>query len=1247
MAPVPSEIRGKPSGKKGTKLTAKKVAKGAKLNSRSSSGPSKIKSKPFLIVGIGASAGGLEAFTDLLRHLPSDTGMAFVLIQHLDPKHESMLTLLLSKATPMPIREAKDGEAVEPNHVYVIPPNTDMTISNRVLHLMPREEIRGRHMVIDHFFRSLAEDQRSKVIGIILSGTASDGTLGLKAIKAEGGITFAQDEKSAKYGGMPHSAVVAGAVDFILPPEEIAKELTRLSRSSYVLGPATSAPINQSVESETSGLNLEEELRKKIFSLLLTSKGVNFAYYKHATVERRILRRMGLRKMESLKDYVKYIQDNPGELDALYQDILIHVTGFFRDPKAFDALKKAVFPILLKKRSPEVGIRVWVPGCSTGEEAYSLAITLMEFLGKMSQNIPIQIFATDIDGVALEKAQAGKYTGNMISDVSAERLQRFFTKVEGGYQVSKPVREICVFARHDLTRDPPFSSLDLISCRNVLIYMGPLLQKRVMGIFHYALKTSGYLLLGKSESIGGFSEFFALADKKHKIYSRKTTAARLTYGPAAAGYEIKKMDSIKEMRKEGLDVEEEADRIVLSRYAPAGVIINDHMDILHFRGHTGPYIEPSPGAASWNLLRMAQEGLKLELRTAIHEARKKDAAVRREGLQVPYNGEFREVNIEVLPIKGPPGERFFLILFEEGNPPALSKGGLTRKEISLAGAGVKGGRKGAKETSKAVQLERELAATKKFLQSVIEEQEGTNEELRAANEEILSSNEEFQSVNEELETSRQELESSNEELTTLNQELHNRNSELAQLNNDLINLLGNANLPIVMLGGDLRIRRFTAMAERILNLIPTDVGRPVTDIKLGMNLPDLESQVLEVIKTVAVKEMEITDRKNCWYSLQIRPYRTSDNKIDGAVLVFADIDALKKSMEKIKESLDYAEAIIETVREPLVILDQDLKVKTANRSFYKTFQVKPEQTENRLIYDLGDRQWDIPELRRLFEEILPQNTQFQDFEVDHEFSSIGHRVMLLNARPINQHGNGLKLILLAIDDITVRKTLEGKIKDFNNRLLLAYEQERKRISHELHDSLAANLAAVKMGLERKLNSMKEGSSSREIKIEDSISNLQRNIEELRRIMNNLHPSVLDDLGLFPAISWFCREFRSVYSGIRVEEKIAIQESEVPKFLNIVIFRILQEALNNTAKHSKANLIRVFLAKEDGSIQLVIEDNGQGFDLAEIDSVKGTRGLGLGSMKERVDLSGGVFDIVSHPGEGTTIQARWPRTTEPI
>ncbi|RPJ05750.1 MAG: hypothetical protein EHM36_07870, partial [Deltaproteobacteria bacterium] len=647
--------------------------------------------KSLTIVGIGASAGGLEAFTQLLRNLPANTGMAFVLVQHLDPKHESMLTQLLSRRTKMPVNEAKDGMAVEPDHIYIIPPNRDMTISRGVLGLVLRTEVRGHHMPIDHFFQSLAEDQKENAIGVILSGTASDGAQGLRAIKAQGGITFAQDEKSAKYGGMPHSAVEAGAVDLILPPEGIAKELVRISRHPYTRAyPPAALPGKAGIL--TGAKRAEDSFQKngddlvKVFSLLQSSAGVDFTFYKHATLKRRILRRMALLRMEDTKDYVKHLQDNPIEVEALYHDVLINVTGFFRDPEAFETLREKVFPEITKNRGSRAPIRVWVPGCSTGEEAYSVAISLVEFLERKTTNIPIQIFATDLNDGAIIKARAGRYPESIARDLSPERLERFFVKVNGSYQVSKPIREVCVFARHDFTRDPPFSNLDLISCRNVLIYMGPVLQKRAMAVFHYALKPTGFLLLGKSEAMGRFPDLFAAADRGYKIYSKKPASNRAALGLSPMDYGSRNVAiGMEDTGEAGFDVKKEAERIILSKYAPAGVVVNDRLKILDFHGHTGFYLEHSPGGASLDLLKMVREGLKLPLRTAIHEAKKQGAPVRNEGLQVKFNGDLNELNLEVLPVKAPhPGEDYFLILFEDasahpsGEPgvkvPARSKG---------------------------------------------------------------------------------------------------------------------------------------------------------------------------------------------------------------------------------------------------------------------------------------------------------------------------------------------------------------------------------------------------------------------------------------------------------------------------------------------------------------------------------------------------------------------------------------------
>lgn len=963
----------------------------------------------FPVVGIGASAGGLEAFTHLLKHLPNDTGMAFVLVQHLDPTHASALTEILSRATAMVVTEVKDGMRVEPNHVYVIPPNTNMAILHHVLSLMPRTEERGVHLPVDYFFRSLAEDRRGRAVGVILSGTASDGTLGLKAIKAEGGITFAQDEQSAKYDGMPHSAIMSGFVDCVLPPEGIARELTRLSRHPYVM-------LSKEAQARewTSG---ETDILNKIFILLRTHTGVDFTDYKHATIRRRIERRMLLHQIDRMDQYVQFLQQHADEVEALYQDVLINVTGFFRDPNSFRALKKRMFPRLLKNRGPDQSVRVWVPGCSTGEEAYSLAITMLESIGDKRAEIPIQIFATDIGGAAIEKARAGIYPKSIEQEVSAERLRRFFVKSDGGYQIKKVVRGMCVFARQNAVKDPPFSKLDLISCRNVMIYLGTVLQKKLLQIFHYALKPDGLLMLGSSETIGGFSDLFALVDKKEKIYSKKPGRFLPMFALATTKLPDEQRLRGHQAVRSGEELPvvpslyKEADSLMLSQYAPPGVLINDDLRIVQFRGITSPFLAPSPGEASLDLLQMVREGLRLDLRNAIQKARKTNERVRKEGLLIEPGDHSRRVALDVIPFKATPSkERFFLIVFEE-----VATGG-----ASGAVLGKRAGRgKGLRvEHSLAAQLRHELAATKEYLRTVLEEHDAGREELRSANEEIQSNNEELQSTNEELETAQEELQSTNEELTTLNEELQTHNSELNQVNNDLINFLGSAHVPIVMVDGNLRIRRFTTAAQAVVNLIPTDVGRPLDDIQPNVDVPGLGPLIRKVIDTLTACEREVQDRQGRWYSLRIRPYKTVDDRIDGAVLMFMDIDAARRSAVLIEEARDFADAIVETLHNPLVVLNAELRVKRANAMFYKMFQVTPEDTENRLLYDLGDGQWNIPKLRQLLEEILPRNSAFNDFVVDHEFPRIGRKRMLLNARRILGKDNELKAILLAIEDTT-------------------------------------------------------------------------------------------------------------------------------------------------------------------------------------------------------------------------------------
>jgi two-component system CheB/CheR fusion protein len=954
------------------------------------------------VVCIGASAGGLEAFMQVLQHLPSNTGMAFVLIQHLDPTHPSMLTEILTKLTEMPVREIKTGLAVGPNHIYIIPSNANLVILHGVLHLLPREDLPRIHLPIDYFMDSLAEDQGNRAIGVILSGTASDGTLGLKAIKAAGGITFAQDPETAKYDGMPRHAIAGGDVDFILPPREIAKELALLGDHSYLL-------IPKSQLSDAQLLNDHDNMNR-IFSLLRTATGADFSYYKPTTLKRRLMRRMVLHNIDGIPGYVKYLQYNPVEIKALAQDILIGVTSFFREPETFEQLKEEVFPHLIKNKMGVAPIRIWVPGCSTGEEAYSIAIALLEFFEEQFSHYPIQIFATDLNGSAIEKARSGIYPETIKQDVTPERLRRFFIKVNGNYQISKKVRDLCIFAEQNLIKDPPFSGLDLISCRNVLIYFGPVIQRKVIPIFHYALQPTGYLMLGTSESVGTFLDLFALVDKKNKIYAKKATVTPLNFdfttmeSGAARPEEEQKM----KVPKADYDILQEADQILLAKYAPASILVNDKLEILQFRGQTDSYLSHAPGIASFNLFKMTRPDLAIELHQAIHQADKEEHPVHKEGL--PIEGQC--VDIEVFPLKDPFREKnSFLIIFETKTSPASTP----EKDHSYQLKPVQGNK--SDEVRQLNQLKKELAATIEYQQSIIEQREAANEELRAANEEIQSSNEELQSTHEEMETAKEELQATNEELITVNDEIRNRNAELNLVNNDLNNLLSSTNIPIIILGNDLRIRRFTIMAEKIMNLIPGDVGRPLSDIRPNIELPQLETMIREVMATLMVKEQEVQDRSGRWYSLCIRPYKTFENKIDGVVITLFDINTLKPSLGQLQEARDYM-AILETIREPFLILDAGLRVKLVNQAFCRTFQVGPPETENQVIFDLGNGQWDIPMLRALLEEILPKNSSFQDFQVEHHFPKIGRRVMLLNARRVVGEGNLTPFILLAFEDVT-------------------------------------------------------------------------------------------------------------------------------------------------------------------------------------------------------------------------------------
>lgn len=825
----------------------------------------------FPIVGVGASAGGLDPFLQLLRTLGDHPALAVVFVIHQE-RHQDRLADVVVRATNMPVVYAEEGMEVESGRVYVAPSNAYVTLAGGrfVLHQRTAERL----LPIDIFFRSLAEDQEGRAVSVVLSGSASDGTEGSKAVKAEGGITFAQDE-TAVFSQMPLAAIAGGSIDFVLSPEEIAQELLRISRH---------------IQAGDNAPRLPEADLIAVFRLMRAVHDIDFTHYKPATVERRIRRRMALRRIDDLAAYIAILRKEPQELERLCSDILIRVTSFFRDPEVFDALRRDVFPALVRERTSETPVRVWVPGCATGEEVYSLAIALLETVQEAGVACPVQIFGTDVSDAAVERARLGIYGEEAVAEVSPER-RRFFTRGEDGYRIAKAVRDCCVFAKQNLTRDPPFSRLDMISCRNVMIYLGIVLQRRVMSIFHYALKPNGYLLLGSSETIGNFGDLFTIVDRKNKVYQKKTALNRLAMDFESASPAKERPEKV-HMEEEILspsNVFREADRVMLTRFSPPAVLIGESMEVLQFRGRTGQFLEPPSGVASFNILKMAREGLLAELRAAIQTARRQQAPARRDGVRVQTDGGTSLVNIEVIPFVTPTKERYQIVLFEEVASGSDGDGKAPKKKGKAALA-----KEAPVDTRQVARLKRELEATREYLQSIIEEQEAMNDELRSANEEIQSSNEELQSTNEELETAKEELQSSNEELTTLNEELENRNDELADVNNDLVNLLGSVDLPIIMLDNGLRIRRFNPGAQRTLNLTAADVGRRLEDLQTMVVFDGLDQMIASVIDNVETREVEVQDRRGYWYSLRIRPYKTTDNKIDGAVLVIVDIDGIRR-----------------------------------------------------------------------------------------------------------------------------------------------------------------------------------------------------------------------------------------------------------------------------------------------------------------------------------------------------------------
>jgi two-component system CheB/CheR fusion protein len=1095
------------------------------------------------IVAIGASAGGLEAISELLVALPPETGMAFVLIQHLDPAHESLLPELLAKKTSMPVVQVRDDLNIEAGHLYVIPPNATLTIAQQRFRLTRRPSGAGLHLPVDSFFVSLSEELGSAAIGVVLSGGNSDGSRGARAIKQGGGIVFAQQPESARFPSMPRNAIETGCVDFVLRPEQIAHALAQLGHHPYIQ--TNTAPDSLDAAADESVEPDDEDSLRRLFRRLRTLHGVDFSHYKRSTLRRRLVRRMALRNIVSLADYVTVLEGDSVETAALYQDFLIRVTGFFREPQSFDGLRTQVFPLLCEGRSAKDPIRIWVPGCASGEEVYSIAIALVEHLGERLGSVGVQIFGTDVSEMAIELARAGMFSHNIAQEVSSERLQRFFVKDDSGYVIAKSIRDLCIFARQDVTRDPPFSRLDLISCRNVLIYLDLSTQRRVMHIFHYALRAQASLVLGPSETVGTATDLFDLADTHLRLYTRKAsqpgstidlqipgTGLRHRLRDAAVGDESDRVDEEGALR--------EADRLLILRYAPASVLVDEALNILQFRGETGPYLEHASGPPSLNLHHVARPELLIEIMPAVQEARETGRETHRTGLSV--NG-LREVSIEVVPLRRSGAERCYLILFEDGSRRSDNR----RMQQPLVAALTE-----SEKDRRLAQLERESTATRDYLQATLQEHEAVKEELKSAHEEVLSANEEYQSTNEELETAKEELQSANEELTTTNDELGSRNRELSILNEEL------------------------------------NTARQISE-----------------------------------------------------------------------HARAYADVIVETVREPLLVLDGELKVLRANHAFYVDFETTPAAVEGHIIYDLGDGQWNTPLLREGLLGVLAHNEPMDAHELSRSVAAVGERMLSLNARKIRGDGERAELILLAIEDVTVRHAASDILRNDARRK----DEFLAMLAHELRTPLAPIAHAIHLlrlvdvdPKSAKLHSMIERQTQRLARLVDDLLDLAR----IRRGQIELKRETVD-LG---AIINHAVDA----SRLRFEQqnhKLAVTLPEQPIYIEGDPVRLEQVVLNlleNSAKYTApGGRISLRLEYRGGEAIISLRDNGIGlapemlenvFDLfTQVDGSLarsgGGLGVGLNLVRRVLDLHGGRIEAHSEGlGKGTEFVVHLPDKTRP-
>jgi two-component system CheB/CheR fusion protein len=1169
------------------------------------------KAKDFRIVGIGASAGGLEALEQFFSNMPPDSGIAFVIVQHLDPTAHSSMPEILSRFTKMPAEVASNGLKVEPNSIYLIPPGKSMSIQTGMLYLQEPVQPPALKLPIDFFFRSLSKEKGPEAVCIILSGTGSDGTLGLEAIKQEQGTVFVQEPESAKYDGMPRSAIETGLADFVLKPDQMPEKLIQFLKHSAINGAKFGATAKEAAEP-----------LQRVFAILRTNTGHDFSRYKAATVRRRLQRRMSVNQINDISGYARFLEGNENEVKALQKDMLISVTSFFRDPGAFKALKVQLKG-LLKNKTQSTALRVWVAGCATGEEVYSVAIVIAECMDELTKRLPVQLYGTDIDMDALYIARAGKYLANIVADVSPERLKRFFVKGENTYSVKKEIREMVIFAPQDFIKDPPFSRMDLICCRNLLIYIENDVQSRLFPLFNYALKPGGILFLGTSETIGESKDLFTVLDRKWKIFQRREVvmeADRLKFPAVFAPSSNKPIGEpvrgVAETKIPAL-----TEKIFLDNYAPTFAVIDMNYRLVYVRGRTGKYLEIASGQPSLSILEMAREGLRAELASAIYQATSEKKNIIRERVRVKYNDGFQAVNITVAP------------LTEPGIPPGCLM--IVFQELELT-AGATKANPPVRGRKRLTELEAELNLTRENLQAMVEELEATNEELKSANEELQSNNEELQSSNEELDSSREELQSLNEELTTLNAELHDKNELVSKTNDDLNNFVNRTDIAIILLDDGLKIRSCTPATSDIFNIRKIDSGRPIDEITSRLVYDKMVDDAHEVIRTLQPKEVEVQRKDGYWFNMRISPYRTAQNVINGLVVSFLDINEQKKATALLRETTDYLDNLFNYASAPITVWNSDLKITRFNNAFAQLTGRNSDEMLGKTVDILippDKRANALKEINRTTVE--GQRWEAVEIPIHHADGSI--RTVLWNSATIFDTNGKTPIATIAQgQDITDRKKIEQLKDEFIGM-----------VSHELRTPLTVITGAIQTALDKRI--------SRE-DLRELLTEALSSSEALAAILDNLLELSRHQAGrltLDKKLTNLSEIVRNTVDKIHRQnpERKAIVDisNKIPPLLvdPVRLERIIYNLVENAFKYSaEGTEVRVFTRQEKGDLVVGVSDHGGGLSTQEQKKLFGPferlgisnkKGIGLGLMvcKCLVEAHGGRIWVESKRGEGST------------